>query len=221
MEVASDGVTQSRKPVSEALTMGDIYTIGNRYEDPQSRALFFLCYLTGARISEALAVTPRDINTANLKGLGDCVTVRLLTRKNKKVPIRDVPVLMAHKEGEMMAYVSSYISVEGPAKTDKIFGHLTRTNAWNKLTSQKIIVRALHGRKILEEHEQRINPHYLRHCRLTHLVQHYGLNDIQLMRFAGWSNTKPAIVYVHLNWMDLARVMQNAQAMQNDFPWGD
>lgn len=212
------GLAATKKPIPEAVPMDTIYTIGNSYEEPRDRTLFFFCYLTGARISEALAVRPSDLTIVKSKVLGDYITVRLLTRKNKRIPIRDVPVPMKYKEGKMIDYIYSYMEVNVRAKTDRIFGHLTRTNAWNRLTKKSIIVRAIHGRKIIDELENKINPHYMRHCRLTHLVQHYGFNDIQLMRFAGWSNTKPATVYVHLNWMDLARVM-NAGQEQNPFLW--
>lgn len=211
MEIRGDGTIRTRKPVPEAMSMEDIYNIGKQYRDPRTRALFFFCYLTGARISEALATTPKDITRSSSQELGDYITVRLLTRKNKRIPIRDVPVPLRHREGEMMAYMDAYSRVERPAPGGRNFGHLTRTNAWNRLTAVKVVVRALHGREIIEKYEKKINPHYLRHCRLTHLVQHYGFNEIQLMRFAGWTNTKPATVYVHLNWMDLAKVMSNAQ----------
>lgn len=204
------GVARTKKPIPEAVSMDEIYILGRQYKDPRIRALFFFCYLTGARISEALATTPKDINRTSSQELGDYITVRLLTRKNKRIPIRDVPVPLRHREGEMMAYMDAYLNVERPARGSRNFGYLTRTNAWNRLSEVKVVVRALHGRDIIEKYERGINPHYLRHCRLTHLVQHYGFNEIQLMRFAGWTNTKPATVYVHLNWMDLAKVMTNA-----------
>lgn len=218
MEDLNIGLGSAKKPVPEALPMEDIYRVGNRYEDPRDRTLFFFCYLTGARISEALASTPQDMTVVKSDSLGDYITVRLLTRKNKRIPFRDVPVPMKHREKNMVDYIYSYMEIETQKKTDRIFNHLTRTNAWNRLTKNSVRIRAIHGKAILDDHEQRVNPHYLRHCRLTHLVQHYGFNDIQLMRFAGWSNTKPATVYVHLNWMDLARVMNIGQE-QNPFLW--
>ena len=201
------------KPVPEAMTMSQLAELGERYDNPQDRALFYFCYLTGARISEALDVTPGDIEKHRNEKLGEYLTVRLLTRKNRRAKIRDVPVPMQQLEKTMVSYVNKWVSVsEG-----SIFPGLSRTNAWNRLSRIKITVRAIHGKEIIQDLNKGVNPHYLRHCRLTHLVQHYGFNELQLMRFAGWTNTRPAIVYVHLNWMDLAKVM--SQASNEGLSW--
>lgn len=195
-----------KKPVPEALAMQEILELGESYKNPGDKALFYFCYLTGARISEALDVTGRDI-----KDHGDYLSVKLLTRKNRRVPFRDVPIPTKQKEKAMVSYIHSYVGGDMDAK---LFPGLTRNNAWFRLSRRSVTIRAVKlgaGRKIIDNYRKKINPHYLRHCRLTHLVQHYGYNEIQLMRFAGWTNTSPAIVYVHLNWMDLARVMSQTE----------
>jgi len=202
-----------KKPVPEAMRMKDLVELGKRYSNPEDRALFYFCYLTGARISEALDVTPEDIHEHRSEELGEYLTVRLLTRKNRRAKIRDVPVPLQQAEKAMVSYVNKYKG----SGDGKIFTGLSRTNAWNRLSKVSISVRAIRGKEILPEFTKGVNPHYLRHCRLTHLVQHYGFNELQLMRFAGWTNTKPAIVYVHLNWMDLAKVM--SQAVNGGWHW--
>ena len=53
-----------------------------------------------------------------------------------------------------------------------------------------------------------INPHYLRHCRLTHMVQLYNYSIPQLIEFAGWSNSAPAMRYIHLDWRDQAEAIR-------------
>lgn len=195
-----------KKPVPEALTMKGVSELGESYPSPQDRALFYFCYLTGARVSEALAVKPDDIQQHESRTMGRYLTVRLLTRKNRKTPIRDVPVPMQHGEGAMAAYIHSFIQVEAGAD-GRVFGWLSRTNAWNRLSSREFTVRALKGHEIIQDYTKKVNPHYLRHCRLTHLVQHYGFNELQLVRFAGWTDASMAMTYMHLNWMDLAKVM--------------
>lgn len=105
--------------------------------------------------------------------------------------------------------MGTYVANGNNRSEDHIF-NISRTNAWNRLAKVEISTRAIQGKDIIEDYVKGVNPHYLRHCRLTHLVQTYGFNELQLMRFAGWTNTKPAIVYVHLNWMDLAKVMTQA-----------
>lgn len=202
----------AKKPVPEAMSMGEVVELGSKYKVPQDRALFYFCYLTGARISEALDVTPGDIQKHESEQFGKCLIIRLLTRKNRKSKIRYVPVLMQQSEKPMVSYVNKWILWDGG---ESIFPGLSRTNAWNRLSKVKITIRAIHGKIIIPEYTRGVNPHYLRHCRLTHLVQHYSFNEVQLMRFAGWTNPKPAGVYVHLNWMDLAKVMIQASRVSN------
>lgn len=201
-----------KKPVPEAMSMSEILKLGERYEAPQDRALLYFCYLTGCRITEALEARVEDIQRTRHVRLGEMATVKLITLKNRRVPFRIVPVLMKEIEEPMVSYIYSYIEVEGRSGKEKIFAWLQRTNAWNRMSKRKIMVRAIDKsrKQIIPEFVKKVNPHYLRHCRLTHLVQHYSFNEIQLMRFAGWTNTKPAIVYVHLDWMDLAKVMSQA-----------
>lgn len=203
-----------KKPVPEAMNMKALVSLGEEYKNPEDRALFYFCYLTGARISEALDVTPEDIHEHKSEELGEYLTVRLLTRKNRRAKIRDVPVPTQQVEKAMVSYVNKYTR---SGSGGRLFSGLSRTNAWNRLSKIEITVRAIRGKEILPEFTKGVNPHYLRHCRLTHLVQHYGFNELQLMRFAGWTNTKPAIVYVHLNWMDLAKVMN--QAVNGGWEW--
>lgn len=201
-----------KKPVPEALDMKGVLELGERYTDQSDQALFYFCYLTGARISEALDVTSRDIQDH-----GDYLTVKLLTRKNKRVPFRDVPIPTKLMEKPMVSHIYEYMD---SVKNDKVFPGLTRNNAWFRLSRKEISIRAIKlggGRVIIPDYIKKINPHYLRHCRLTHLVQHYGYNEIQLMRFAGWTNTTPATVYVHLNWMDLAKAMERSGS--GEVPW--
>lgn len=50
-------------------------------------------------------------------------------------------------------------------------------------------------------------PHYMRHCRLTHLSTFHNLNDEMLMRIAGWTNTSMAATYVHIDLSDIIRRM--------------
>ena len=50
-----------------------------------------------------------------------------------------------------------------------------------------------------------MNPHYLRHVRLTHLCHQRGYSDHELMKVAGWSDARPSSTYVETRWQDVAR----------------
>ena len=47
----------------------------------------------------------------------------------------------------------------------------------------------------LDRYDKNINPHYLRHCRLSHYADH-GLDILDLMYVAGWSTPNMASIYV-------------------------
>lgn len=215
---ALEAVGFGKKPVPEAMTMKEIESFRHTYAG-EDQAVFNFCYLTGARVSEALACRKQDIQVRKSRDLGDYLTVRLVTLKNKKVPFRDIPVPIRESEELMANQIFGYMIAYKIRDGDRIF-NLTRTNAYNRLAKRIMKVRAIDKRKkeIIQDYEKPMNPHYLRHCRLTHLVQHYGFDELRLMRFAGWSNTNPATVYVHLNWMDLAKVMSQANNV-GAFSW--
>jgi len=55
--------------------------------------------------------------------------------------------------------------------------------------------------RILDKYN--LNPHLLRHYRLTHLVVHHGYGEYKLQQYAGWTDTRPAKHYVSMNWSNL------------------
>lgn len=55
------------------------------------------------------------------------------------------------------------------------------------------------ARNLLKKHFG-YSSHYLRHSRLTHLVELFDFNpEKELVDFAGWENSKPAKIYLHLS----------------------
>jgi len=56
------------------------------------------------------------------------------------------------------------------------------------------------------------NPHFLRSCRLTHLVKYYNFTDQQLKIFAGWSDSRPSKHYIKMGWRDTAKRMIQEQS---------
>jgi len=53
-----------------------------------------------------------------------------------------------------------------------------------------------------------INPHYLRHCRLTHLSE-LGFDISDLIAIAGWATPNTATIYVRKNWRRAAKKILN------------
>lgn len=194
------------KPVPEPLEMNEIYELGSRYPIVQDRALIYFLYLTGCRVSEALACRIRDLQERETREFGNVLTVKLITLKNRRQRIRIIPIPMNKHEGPMLKVFQKFI--KGMAPEQRIFAGLkSRMNVCYHLAKHELTTRAVHDKEILDEFTFKVHPHYMRHCRLTHMVTYYGFGETKLVRFAGWTNSKPAQVYVALDWDDLARSM--------------
>lgn len=204
--VDEKGRIESKKPIPEALHTKELVPLANKYNDPHDRALLLFLYLTGCRISEALNARTKDIEKIDHPELGEVYTVKLVTLKNRRNKFRIIPILSRNYEGPMIDYVNKFVNTRGADQ--KIFS-VSRTAAWNRLSREQLSMRAIHKMEILEKFTFSVRPHYMRHCRLTHLVQNYGYDSIKLMRFAGWTTPAPAQVYLQLNWLDLAKPMSN------------
>ena len=198
------------KPVPDVVSIGEIKAIGERYMDSEIRALFYFLYLTGGRISEVMDIRIRDLELIKDAEGREIFKVHLLTRKNRRQKYRDIPVVLGNVETDMVDYIFKWIETfENADPERKLFPDLNVDSGYQHIAKQKIKINATLGLNHFPDYVLRIHPHYLRHCRLTHLVQLYGFSDTALTRFAGWSNSAPAQIYVNLNWSDLVRLMRS------------
>jgi integrase len=203
---------ENKKPIAETISIEEIFTLGNTVDDDMVKALFFLCYLTGARIGEAIGLTQRDIRLSTNKNE---LLIDLRTEKRKDHPIRTIPVLIMdndkhedfnHFETEMVTHILKYID---PFAPEALVFPISRQRGFNVFVRYFTVnVRyRLKDNTFTEVMPKKINPHYLRHCRLTHLRQEYGYDMLSLMRFAGWKDTQMCNIYLHLGYKDLTKEM--------------
>jgi len=164
----------------------------------RDRALFSLLYLSGARIGEIVyLLKKKDFEFVRFQNKNFMV-VELYTEKNRKHPIRRVPVNV-EKERTLVNFVLQYI--DSLTDDDSLF-HFTKQRAW------QIVGAILKNYKQKSRTNKFMNAnHFLRHCRLTHLVTMHDFTDQDLVQFTGWSNSIPATTYSHLRFKDLARKM--------------
>lgn len=212
----SNGQFHARKPVPEALSMPEIKALAENYSQPEEKALLYFLYTTGCRITEALKATPNDLTWVNHPEYGEVMRVKLINLKNKKNKFRVVPVLMNRYEKPMVHFITDYIKAYCKDKEKPIF-NFSRNVAWNRMAKKTIVRKAAYHSQIIDNYSFKNRPHYMRHCRLTHLVQEYGYDALRLMVFAGWSTVAPARIYIHLNWMDLARHMFKGSLVYTDY----
>jgi site-specific recombinase XerD len=163
----------------------------------RDRALFCLLYLTGARIGEVVKrLRKKDFEQVKLKDKNFFV-ISLFTEKNKRHPIRRIPINI-EKENELMKYVLDYLNL---LKDEDILFLFTIQRAWQIVSRILIKYKKVSRNKFLNAN------HFLRHCRLTHLVINYDFNDQDLVKYCGWTNSIPATTYSHLRFKDIARKM--------------
>jgi integrase len=183
------------------------------YYTSRARALFSLYYLTGCRASEIvkcnnLRITKKEIvdkkvNVSvrkiehNYQGIKkedlvftridgkQCIIIRTENRKHKNRKTKKLPIPIEFEKPIvyfLIDYLLNYI------EKDEIlfpFGIKRATQIINQTTGWNI--------------------HFLRHIRATHLVTKYDYNEQLLIKFLGWSDSRPAKAYMELNTKDLFR----------------
>lgn len=208
----------------EVPSQEELLDIVKREESKRKRALFIVLYLTAGRINEVVpcryqrrkksikktfmqpdgrervervgmkkwrddirysGIKKKDIQFIEKSGH----KIMLITMRNEKHRERKWKRLPTpiDKEQEFVDILLEYLDTLG--EEDVLFP-FTSVTGWS-------YVKSMSG----------FHPHFLRHIRLTHLVQLYNYDHILLMKFAGWSNPRPADRYLELGWEDLARTM--------------
>lgn len=164
----------------------------------RDRALFSLLYLSGGRIGEIVKILKKhDIEFVRFQNTNFMI-VELFTEKNRRHPIRRVPI-NADRENILVSFVSEWLDTK---QDENIVFNITKQRAW------QIVGAILKNYKQKSRTNKFMNAnHFLRHCRLTHLVTMHDFTDQDLVQFTGWTNSIPATTYSHLRFKDIARKM--------------
>lgn len=200
-----------KRPKPEPVSMQELYDLGMAADVP-TRLMFFILYLTGARISEAMMIRRRDIREEIVNGV-PVVMVNLVTRKNRKEPQREVPIILNSKnaDGLMLDEIMRLIENAAFAPDALLFVSC-------KMTYERMIKRLTANLDAFEWNEYGIRErvsfenfplfcHFLRHCRASDLVKCYDYNAFELAKYMGWSDPRMAGTYIHLNMKDAVRKM--------------
>src|SRR3990167_8643318 len=175
----------------EVFTQGEILSFIRNHKSSKPKlqececAFIALSYLSAGRVSEIVnRIKVKHISYDTLedeeKRIRKFMTIRLpYTLKNKKHPAR-ILVSPIDKEAVFVEFIENYIKIDKLNRDDVMFP-FSRVKGW------KIIKKATGERH-----------HWLRHCRISHLISLYNYNEAEIMRNAGWSNTKPLSTYAHL-----------------------
>lgn len=207
-----------KSPIPMAVTPRALFKILHKINSINSlnrwhlTALSAFMYLTGARISEALAMKVSHIEEQE----NGVYIVNLKTLKSKIYPLRRLPISPAKSDKPFYRIFKNYLDSIGESdEGDFLFPFSSRyvvNNLLKKVYTDNIL-HLDHINKKWIERPYRMHPHYFRHCRLSHLASVFGFGEIELMKFAGWSSTRPAIFYVKISYKDILNKMVSADVV--------
>ena len=193
-------VKRGKYSASEAIRKEEFITLIEKMSD-RDKALFCLLWLTGLRVSEALALKPVNITEENVLG-HPFIYVRaktlkrarlrprskayrkkhpetmekdLLAKEKKLVPMRSIPISL-ERDGDLWANVQNYMRIREPL--EKIF-KITPCMVWR--------VAKKHGIG---------KTHNTRHSFTTECFRR-GLQIPQVQDLNGWKTLKMMEVYRH------------------------
>lgn len=169
-------------------TQEKIIQLGNSFDQLQHKILFFLLYLTAGRISEVMALK-RDNFQFVVRNNRPIMLIDMPNRKHKKRKTKTLGIPL-DAETDITKPVAEYI-----------------THGVGELFTFRSVRRA---EQILEKID--MNPHWIRHIRLTHLLTIYDFKETQQQFYAGWTDTRPAAIYTELDWYDLTKKIKDIRA---------
>ena len=172
------------------------YTDVTRYNDMDSffencseeywKRIAKALYYTGCRAGELIQIKQDDITKE-----GNFIHVRIHTEKNPHAPIRYVPI------NTLKEPLAENIFCLNFQPNELLFPAYRPVKTTSFLRVMRKTFNDYYG----------VAPHYFRHCRLTHCVTEFDFNDQELVKYAGWCDSKPAKWYVSLKTTDLQRKM--------------
>ena len=190
------------KPVYYPMELENLYNTLNQLPRPYEQ-IAKTTYLFGLRITETLQLKPQDLTLEeiNKKRILTCNTITL---KNKTDPIRKIPSWNIGTEGKIQEELINYL--ENKEMKKPLFPWITRQNTYHHLHKIPITIKAatIKPRKVFYI-TRPLFPHYLRHCRASHLVNLRKQDHIKLMYYMGWSDPKLANAYARQDWVSIAK----------------
>ena len=190
------------KPIYHPLTQQEIQDTINQIEEQDNQNLARTLYLFGLRITEALQLKQRDITITGPPNK-QIYIAKAITLKNKKDPFRQPIAWQIGTEGELLQELKEYLDQIKPS--DALF-NMSRQQAWHAFNKVKITIDATtHKPRKQITVTRGLWPHYLRHCRASHLANKYFFGHQELQNYFGWASPLTAGVYVRGSWEGLAK----------------
>jgi len=163
-------------------TEGDMKLFAANIDSVRNRALFIMLYITAGRVSELCYDLKKKHLVVDVRKGRQVLLINMPNRKHRKRHFKDIPIPL-DKEEVLLGLLNQFL--QGKYENDPLFNFSPN---W----AYKIIRKELGW-----------NAHWIRHLRLTHLVVNHDFNEQLLVRFAGWTDSRPAKNYMALRWGDI------------------
>ena len=188
-----------RLEAHDALRYEDILRIADQAKNDRDKALIYVLWLTGARISEALRLTLDDVRIDVDEDGRKVLVFEIFTLKRRDHPTRAIPVYLDHPEdGKLARWLVNYFKGLAQKNIKWLFPDL---RSFDKPINRK------HAWRILKQLDERLHCHLLRHSRLTEKARK-RMGAFHLQKLAGWTDLRPAMRYIHLDYSDLQEEMK-------------
>lgn len=218
-----------KRPIPNAIPIEKVYQVINKWDDTENPQYFkyytIAAYLFAGRVSETLKLKRSDFDIVSVDGVEYLKANMFVQKKRSDLAfsaIREPVVPFSSYEGMLTkAFYDDYL--ENFEKDAFVFGGVYPRKALRAM--HKINVGTVKAIQVVDGIQRpiwlenfRTTNHYWRHVRCSHLKVLHGYDDGMLQKFIGWSDSRMAARYTHLDIEDMARKYKKTDEMN---PLGD
>ena len=160
--------------------------LGTTIGDPKSHLLLSLLWQTGARVSEVLGISVKDVDFHTK-------TLRIISLKRKGRPQRAIPI-----QSGLVGLLGAYMAQNQLKRDDEIFS-FTRQRAY-QLVQGAVLAAGLD--------KERGHPHVFRHSFAVHAVL-AGVPILVIKEWLGHTNIQSTLVYLKVLGVDTRHFYDN------------
>ena len=189
--------------------------LGATQNSTRNAALIALTYLTAARATEILNLKISNISH-EIKAGRECIIITIPNKKHRNKKFKSIPIALDYEsDAELLKMARPYMEQmqdRGISDRAQLLLNLPpdelSEDEEEYLNSELRLFNMTYGAFYYNIRKfTGLNPHYLRHLRLTELATSNQMKPFSLQRIAGWTDLKPAQRYLELNVADIAADM--------------